>query len=122
MSKGKQIFLPTTPLLEDSSVCTHAMRVLIVANQDVSETLVALDVAWEDKQAVARNDGAVSRSILETGFKLAENDLVVSNEGLKSLGFEPIKLNVGLVNDVHFIANMYSHNLKSENILTSPNW
>lgn len=54
--------------------------------------------------------------------ELAENDLAVSNAGLKSLGFEPIKLSVGLVNDVHFLSYLNKHNLKSENILTSPRW
>jgi len=54
--------------------------------------------------------------------ELPKNDLDVSNKGLKSLGFEPIKLNAALVNDIHFIANKYGHNLKSENILTSPKW
>lgn len=52
--------------------------------------------------------------------ELAENDLEVSNAGLKSLGFEPITLNESLIEDVKFIAQ--EGNVKKENILTSPKW
>ena len=51
-----------------------------------------------------------------------ENDLEVDNTGLKSLGFEPIKLSDGLVEDVAFIAKSLKDNLKKENILNSPRW
>jgi len=54
--------------------------------------------------------------------ELAENELTVSNEGLKSLGFEPITLSQSLVDDVKFIAEKMKDNLKKENILTSPKW
>lgn len=52
--------------------------------------------------------------------ELAENDLEVSNAGLKSLGFEPITLNDSLIDDVKFIAEQ--GNVKKEHILTSPKW
>ena len=52
--------------------------------------------------------------------ELAENDLEVSNAGLKSLGFEPITLDESLIDDVKFIAE--KGNVKKENILTSPKW
>ena len=54
--------------------------------------------------------------------ELAENDLQVDNTGLKSLGFEPIKLSNRLVDDVLYIAQQMKENLKKENILTSPRW
>ena len=54
--------------------------------------------------------------------ELAENDLQVDNTGLKSLGFEPIKLSNRLVDDVLYIAQQMKQNLKQENILTSPRW
>ena len=36
--------------------------------------------------------------------ELLKNDLEVSNHGLRSLGFEPILLNEGLLDDVKIIA------------------
>lgn len=45
--------------------------------EDVTAKLTELNVAWEDKSAVTRNDGQVSRTIVEAGFKLAENELDV---------------------------------------------
>ncbi|MGJ8682431.1 SurA N-terminal domain-containing protein [Paraglaciecola sp.] len=55
--------------------------------EDISAKLESLTVAWEDKQAVTRNDGGVSRTIVEAGFKLAENqseivDLVTGDVSL----------------------------------------
>ena len=54
--------------------------------------------------------------------ELAENELEVDNTGLKSLGFEPIKLSNRLVDDVLYIAQQMKDNMKKENILTSPRW
>jgi len=54
--------------------------------------------------------------------ELAENELAVSNQGLKSLGFEPILLDDGLLDDVKFIAESMKHNLNKNNILSSPKW
>ena len=54
--------------------------------------------------------------------ELAENQLEVDNTGLKSLGFEPIKLSNRLVDDVLYIAQQMKDNMKKENILTSPRW
>ena len=54
--------------------------------------------------------------------ELAENELEVDNTGLKSLGFEPIKLSNVLVDDVLYIAQQMKDNMKKENILTSPRW
>ncbi len=54
--------------------------------------------------------------------EMAENDLEVDNTGLKSLGFEPITLNMNLIDDVRYIAAKMQENLKKENIMTSPRW
>ena len=54
--------------------------------------------------------------------ELAENQLEVDNTGLKSLGFEPIKLSNRLVDDVLYIAQQMKDNMKKENISTSPRW
>ena len=54
--------------------------------------------------------------------ELAENELAVSNQGLKSLGFEPILLDDGLLDDVKFIAESMKDNLNQSNILSSPKW
>jgi UDP-sulfoquinovose synthase len=54
--------------------------------------------------------------------ELAENDLSVSNEGLRSLGFEPILLTTALIDDVKFIAETVRANLNKANVMTSPKW
>lgn len=54
--------------------------------------------------------------------ELAENDLDVSNAGLKSLGFEPILLDIDLVKDVTAIAFLCKENFKLQNIMSSPKW
>lgn len=54
--------------------------------------------------------------------ELPENDLAVSNEGLRSLGFEPTTLSQALIDDVKFIAAEMKDNLNKNNILTSPKW
>ena len=54
--------------------------------------------------------------------ELPANDLAVSNEGLRSLGFEPILLNVSLIDDVKFIAEKVKGNLNKSNVMTSPKW
>lgn len=50
------------------------------------------------------------------------NDLSVVNEGLKSLGFEPITLNEGLIDDVKFIAEQCKDYMLFENVTNSPKW
>lgn len=54
--------------------------------------------------------------------ELAENDLEVSNQGLKSLGFDPIMLEESLIDDVKFIASEMKNNFHASKILTSPRW
>lgn len=54
--------------------------------------------------------------------ELADNELEVSNTGLVSLGFEPIRLNESLVEDVRFIADATRANFELGNVITSPKW
>lgn len=54
--------------------------------------------------------------------ELAENELEVSNEGLRSLGFEPILLSKELVNDIKFIAEQTKERFNVNNVMTSPKW
>ena len=54
--------------------------------------------------------------------ELKENELEVDNQGLRSLGFEPITLSNTLIDDIKFIAEKMKDNLDPDNILTSPEW
>ena len=54
--------------------------------------------------------------------ELSENDLAVDNTGLRALGFEPITLTMGLVDDVRLIAERRTSNFNRDNVLNSPIW
>jgi len=54
--------------------------------------------------------------------ELAENKLFVTNRGLKSLGFNPIKLSEKLVEEVKVLADQNSMNLNKHNLNNSPKW
>lgn len=54
--------------------------------------------------------------------ELAENDLEVHNEGLISLGFEPITLQKNLADEVEQLAKACADGLNVERILSSPEW
>jgi UDP-sulfoquinovose synthase len=54
--------------------------------------------------------------------ELAENDLEVSNIGLRSLGFQPITLNDSLLEDVRFISETQKLKFNRELVLNSPSW
>ncbi|MYB77338.1 MAG: NAD-dependent epimerase/dehydratase family protein [Chloroflexi bacterium] len=54
--------------------------------------------------------------------ELPENDLEVDNTGLRSLGFEPITLTAGLVEDVRLIAERTAAKFDTDNVLNSPTW
>jgi len=54
--------------------------------------------------------------------ELAENELEVDNQGLKSLGYNPIKLNQSLMEDIKFIAEQLKENFDPKNNLSSPKW
>ena len=73
-------------------------------------------------QILADQYGAEVNFLDNPRKELADNELEVSNTGLVSLGFEPITLNEGLVEDVKFIADATKENFKIENVMTSPKW
>ena len=52
----------------------------------------------------------------------AENNLEVENVGLKSLGFEPIKLSDNLLHDVMFIADQCKDNVDHEKVIAKVQW
>jgi UDP-sulfoquinovose synthase len=54
--------------------------------------------------------------------ELPENDLEVSNVGLRSLGFEPVTLDQSLVEDVKFLAEQTRASFNVNNVLSSPKW
>lgn len=54
--------------------------------------------------------------------ELPENELEVSNEGLVSLGFEPITLSESLIDDCKFIAEQFGNRMNPNNIMSSPKW
>lgn len=53
--------------------------------------------------------------------ELAKNELEVSNQGLRSLGFEPITLESGLLEDVKALAEN-AETFNKNNVLSSPKW
>jgi len=46
-------------------------------NEDVNPKLAALELSWEEKQAVTRNDSALSQTIVDALFKLSATDTSV---------------------------------------------
>lgn len=54
--------------------------------------------------------------------ELPENELEVSNVGLRSLGFEPTTLEQSLVEDVKFLAEQTRKFFNVDNVLSSPRW
>jgi len=54
--------------------------------------------------------------------ELAENELEVSNLGLKSLGFDPVLLSNSLVDDVKVIADLTRSRFDTKNVMSSPKW
>lgn len=66
--------------------------------------------------------GAEVRIVDNPRKELAENDLEVSNAGLRSLGFEPITLSESMIEDVRFLAEAARPHFQSTNVMTSPKW
>lgn len=111
--------------IEDTANCIK----LACENEptDVSRVRIFNQVAevrsvMELAQILINKYGCNFQQVENPRKELAENDLAVSNEGLRSLGFEPITLNDALIEDVQFIAKQTKHNLKYENVLSSPKW
>lgn len=84
----------------------------------VAETHTLIDLA----RMIAKNYNAEIAFLDNPRKELAENKLTVHNEGLQSLGFDPIKLNKELVNDIEFLAGQLQHNANRDVLLNSPRW
>lgn len=54
--------------------------------------------------------------------ELASNELEVENTGLVNLGFNPIRLETGLLEDIQAIANVNKAGFKKRNVNNSPKW
>ena len=54
--------------------------------------------------------------------ELAKNELEVSNQGLTSLGFNPILLNNHLIDDIQVLAKSSTSRFNKSNVLNSPSW
>lgn len=100
--------------LENSDFDSTRVRIF---NQ-VSETRSVMELA----EILKQDYGATISHKDNPRKELAENELVVSNEGLVSLGFSPITLNEGLIEDVKFLADTCSSRLNKANIMSSPKW
>jgi peptidyl-prolyl cis-trans isomerase D len=53
------------------------LKEALVNNEDVNPKLATLELSWEEKQAVTRNDPALSQSIVDALFKLSATDTSV---------------------------------------------
>lgn len=73
-------------------------------------------------QLVANEWGVKTSNIDNPRKELKENDLEVSNQGLRSLGFDPITLETGLLGDVKTIAEAFRENFDTNVVLNSPKW
>lgn len=93
------------------------MEKVRIFNQ-VAEVRSLLELA----QILQKTYGAEIGFVENPRKEAAENDLIVHNEGLCSLGFHPILLNNALIDDVRFIAEQCKDELHEENILNSPKW
>lgn len=84
----------------------------------VAETKNILELA----QTVSSLFGASIKFVENPRKELAENDLEVANNGLVSLGFEPILLNDALATDLKTLAHSLTTRFDANKILTSPKW
>lgn len=84
----------------------------------VSEVKTVLELA----NIISSHTGVEIQKVDNPRNELAENELEVANDGLRSLGFEPILLENALIDDVMFIANNTKSKFNSDVILNSANW
>jgi len=88
-----------------------------VFNQ-VAEVHTVRDLA----RMVSEKTGTEVRNINNPRKEAAENTLSVSNAGLRSLGFEPILLDGGLVSEVAETVGRYAKDLDENVILSRARW
>lgn len=100
--------------LENPADCSNRVRIF---NQ-VSETRSVLELA----KIVSRLTGCEISHLENPRKELAENELEVRNEGLVSLGFNPITLSDGLLEEIHGLAEAVRDSVKLDKINNSPSW
>lgn len=84
----------------------------------VSEVQKVRDLA----HLVSKHTGAEISNIKNPRKEAAENELIVKNDGLRSLGFEPILLSDNLVDDVIHLAEEYSNRVNKQAIKSMASW
>jgi UDP-sulfoquinovose synthase len=111
--------------INDSAECVR----LSIENSDFNKSKVRIfnQVAETRKlnelaDILSESYGASVRYLENPRKELAENELEVSNAGLRSLGFEPILLTEALIEDVRVVAEVAKHSFNEEVVLNSPKW
>ncbi|WP_158967605.1 SurA N-terminal domain-containing protein [Paraglaciecola sp. L3A3] len=98
------------------------VKTQLANNEDITAKLDSMELSWEDKTAVTRNEAGVSRSIIEATFKLAENktevvDLITGDVSLVQL----MKVNEGEAADSMQITSIQTQlaSLKTQNLYSA---
>ena len=100
--------------IENPSADPHKVQIF---NQ-VSEVKTVRQLA----EMLSATTGVDIQQVNNPRNELAENELEVANDGLRSLGFDPILLEDGLVNDILFIAEKTKSNFNPSIVLNSARW
>ena len=133
------------------SVMGHPLSVYGTGGQtrafiNISDTAKCLELAlnnmsgFEDGKVRVFNQIAETKSVIELAKlcaakfnveieylqnprnELSENKLRVTNEGFKSIGFDPILLNDQLISDVAALRTNFSNDFIAKNVNNSPKW
>jgi UDP-sulfoquinovose synthase len=111
--------------IEDTAKCVQIALENDVFNTDrvrifnqVSEVKSVLELAT----IISQKYGSPIDFLPNPRKELDKNDLIVSNDGLTNLGFDPIKLSDKLLNDVTLIAAELKDNVIIKNVNNSPKW
>jgi UDP-sulfoquinovose synthase len=73
-------------------------------------------------QLISKKYGSEVKYVENPRKEASVNDLAVANDGLRSLGFDPIKLSDELLSDVKKVAEINSSNFNQKTVLNSPKW
>ena len=111
--------------IEDTAKCVQIALENDVFNTDrvrifnqVSEVKSVLELAT----IISQKYGSPIDFLPNPRKELDKNDLIVSNDGLTNLGFDPIKLSDELLSDVTLIAAELKDNVVAKNVNNSPKW
>jgi UDP-sulfoquinovose synthase len=84
----------------------------------VSETKSVIELA----NIISKESGVPINRIKNPRKEAADNNLSVKNDGLRSLGFNPIMLSKDLINDVMYLASKHSDNVDMSAIISKATW